>query len=220
MLHDTYESKALVETCLARLLISSKSERSWRRLSKWLCYEDEFDEMKRTCAYCGRIEDEDDILVPSCSLRSVDYELPGLFHGRCAAAFGYSGSAHWQNCPWCPPAKHAENFDKPDDLSAAIDEHFEKFDETDKKHESDEYVCGKWSSEKGESSMDGWQARLAFHDMDEDPCYSSSCGEEPEYAGDIHVRLLSETAIETQIKFSDDDDWQPPVVLTLQYRVE
>ena len=36
--------------------------------------------------------------------------------------------------------------------------------------------------------------------------------------GDIHVRLLSETAIETQIKFSDDDEWQPPVVLTLQHR--
>ena len=35
--------------------------------------------------------------------------------------------------------------------------------------------------------------------------------------GDIHVRLLSETAIETQIKFSDDE-WQPPVVLTLQHR--
>ena len=129
---------------------ASKSARSWRRLSKCLCYEEEFDEMKRTCAYCGRFEDEDDILVrcqgPNCSLRSVEYELPGLFHGRCAAAFGYSGSAHWQNCPWCPPAKHAENFDKPDGLSAAIDEHFEKFDE---KHESDEYVCGKWVSEKG-----------------------------------------------------------------------
>ena len=54
--------------------------------------------------------------------------------------------------------------------------------------------------------------------MDEDPCYSSSCGEEPEYVGDIHVRLLSETAIETQIKFDDDDEWQPPVVLTLQHR--
>ena len=106
--------------------------------------------------------------------------------------------------------------------------------ETDELHESNEYVCGKWTSEKGESSIfwdsnmkclsfeesvddsgylhggldmnrDGWQARLAFHDMDEDPCYSSSCGEEPEYVGDIHVRLLSETAIETQIKFDDDD---------------
>ena len=229
----------------------SKSERSWRRLSKCLCYEVEFDEMKRTCAYCGKFEDEDDILVrcqgPNCSLRSVDYELPGLFHGRCAAALGYSGSAHWRNCPWCPPAKHAENFEKPDDLSSAIDEHFEKFDEPDKKHESDEYVCGKWASEKSEASIfwhcnmnclsfeesvddsgylhgwldrnsDGWQARLAFHDMHEDRCYLSSCGEEPEYVGDIHVRLLSETAIETQIKFSDDDEWQPPVVLTLQHR--
>ena len=76
----------------------------------------------------------------NCSLRSVDFELPGLFHGRCAAALGYSGSAHWQNCPWCPLAKHAENFDEPDDLSAS-----KKCDETDKKHESYEYVCGKWS---------------------------------------------------------------------------
>ena len=67
-------------------------------------------------------------------------------------------------------------------------------------------------------NRDGWQARLAFHNMDEYPCYSSSSGEEPEYVGDIHVRLLSETAIETQIKFSDDDEWQPPVVLTLQHR--
>ena len=187
--------------------------------------------------HCGRFEDEDDILVrcqgPNCGLRSVDYELPGLFHGRCAAALDCTRSAHWQNCPWCLLAKHAENF--------------EKFDEPDKKHENDEYVCGKWASEKGESSIfrdcnmnclsfeelvddsgylhgwldrnrDGWQARLAFHDMDEDPCYSSSCGEEPEYVGDIHVRLLSETAVETQIKFSDDDEWQPPVVLTLQHR--
>ena len=138
-------------------------------------------------------------------------------------------------------------FDKPDDLSAVIDEHSKKFDEIDKKYESYEYVCGKWASKTGESSIfwdsnmkclsfeesvddsgylhgwldrnrDGWQARLALHDMDEDPCYSSSCGEEPEYVGDIHVRLLSETTIETQIKFDDDGEWQPPVVLTLQHR--
>ena len=43
---------------------ASKSERSWRRLSKCSCYEDEFDEMKRTCAFCGRFEDEDDIFGP------------------------------------------------------------------------------------------------------------------------------------------------------------
>ena len=67
-------------------------------------------------------------------------------------------------------------------------------------------------------NRDGWQARLAFYDMDEEPLYSPSCGREPEYVGDIHVRLFSETAIETQIKFSDDDEWQPPVVQTLQYR--
>ena len=86
---------------------ASKSERSWRRLSKRLCYEEGFDEMKRTCAYCGMFEDEDDILVrcqgPDCSLRSADYEITGVFHGRCAAALGHSGGARWQNCPWCPP---------------------------------------------------------------------------------------------------------------------
>ena len=83
---------------------ASKSERTWRRLSKRLCYEESFDEMKRTCAYCGMFEDEDDILVrcqgPDCSLRSADYEIPGVFHGRCAAALGHSGGARWQNCPW------------------------------------------------------------------------------------------------------------------------
>ena len=132
-------------------------------------------------------------------------------------------------------------------FSAVLDEYFEKFDKPDKKHESDEHVCGTWASEKGESSIfgdcntnrlsfeelvddsgylhgwldrnsDGWQARLAFYDMDEEPWYSPSCGEEPEYVGDIHVRLLSETEIETQIRFSDDDEWQPPVVLILQHR--
>ena len=35
---------------------------------------------------------------------------------------------------------------------------------------------------------------------------------------DIHVRLLSETKIETQIKFSDEAEWQPPVVLILTDR--
>ena len=83
-------------------LNASKFERSWRRLSKCLCYEEEFDEMKRTCAYCGMFEDEDDILGccqgPKCSLRSADYELPGVCHGRRAAALGHSGGAQWQNC--------------------------------------------------------------------------------------------------------------------------
>ena len=46
-------------------------------------------------------------------------------------------------------------------------------------------------------NSNGWQARLAFYDMDEEPWYPPSCGEEPEFVGDIHVRLLSETAIET-----------------------
>ena len=30
-----------------------------------------------------------------------------------------------------------------------------------------------------DGNMDGWQARLAYYDMDEEPWYSSSCGEEP-----------------------------------------
>ena len=66
--------------CCSTLSDASKSERSRRRLPKLLCYEEEFVEMKRTCAYCGIFEDEDDILVrcqgPDCSLRSADYELP------------------------------------------------------------------------------------------------------------------------------------------------
>ena len=33
--------------------------------------------------------------------------------------------------------------------------------------------------------------------------------------GDIRVRLLSGKTIETQIGFSDDNEWQPPV---LQHR--
>ena len=77
---------------------ATKSERTWRRLSKFLCYEEGFAEMKRTCAYCGMFDDEDDILVrcqgPDCSLRSADYEIPGVFHGRCAAALGHSGIVH------------------------------------------------------------------------------------------------------------------------------
>ena len=80
MLRGTYESKAHLDG-RSTPSDASKSERPWRRLSKCLCYEEEFDEMKRTCAYCGMFEDEDDILVrcqgPNCSLRSADYELPG-----------------------------------------------------------------------------------------------------------------------------------------------
>ena len=48
-----------------------------------------------------------DILVrcqgPDCSLRSADYAIPGVFHGRCAAALGHSRGARWQTCPWFPP---------------------------------------------------------------------------------------------------------------------
>ena len=40
--------------------------------------------------------------APNCSLRSADYELAGVFQGRCAAALGHSGGAQWQNCPWVP----------------------------------------------------------------------------------------------------------------------
>ena len=113
-------------------LDASKPERSWRRLSKCLCYEEEFDEVKRTCAYCGMFEDEDDILVrcqgPDCSLRSVDYELPGVFHGRCAAALGHSGGTQWQNCPWCPPAKLATATDVEVSDSAVLGELIENFD--------------------------------------------------------------------------------------------
>ena len=138
-----------------------------------------------------------------------------------------------------------ENFDKPDGISAVVDKHFEKFDEPDNNPWSDEYVCGTWASEKGESKIymdsitnrlsfkevvddsrylhgwldrrgDGWQARLIFYDMDENYWYSDSGGEVPEYVGDIRVCLLSGKTIETQIKFSDDDnEWQPPV---LQHR--
>ena len=46
-----------------------------------------------------------------------------------------------------------ENFDEPEGLCAVIEEYFEKFDEPDRKHVSDEYVCGTWASEKGESNM-------------------------------------------------------------------
>ena len=150
--------------------------------------------MKRTCTYCGMFEDEDHILVrcqgPDCSLRSADYKLPAVFHGRCAAVLVHSG-AQWQKCPWCPPAKLAtaigvevsdsavlgeyiENFDKPEGLSAVIDEHFEKFDKPDKKYESDEYVCGKWASEKSESSIfrDCNMNCLSFEELvdDSDTC--------------------------------------------------
>ena len=75
---------------------ASNSERSWRRLSKRLCYEEGFDEMKRTRAYCGMFEEEDDTLArcqgPDCSLRSADYEIPWTLRGclrplrRCTVA--------------------------------------------------------------------------------------------------------------------------------------
>ena len=137
--------------------------------------------------------------------------------------------------------KVIENLDKSDGISAVIDKYFEKSDEPDNNLWSDEYVSGTWASEKGESKIfmdsitnrlsfmdfvndsgylhgwldrrgDGWQARLLFYDMDENYWYSDSGGEEPEYVGDIRVCLLSGKTIETQIKLSDDSEWQPPVL--------
>ena len=47
--------------------------------------------------------------------------------------------------------KVIENFYKSDGISDVIDEYFEKSDEPDENLWSDEYVCGTWASEKGES---------------------------------------------------------------------
>ena len=59
-----------------------------------------------------------------------------------------------------------ENFDKSDRISAVIDEFF---DEPDKNLWSDEYVCGTWASEKGESKH--------FHGQHhESPLFRGSCG--------------------------------------------
>ena len=111
-----------------------------------------------------------------------------------------------------------ENFDKSDGISTVIDVHFDKSDESDKNFWDDEYVYGTWTWEKGESNIfmdsiknrlsfeevvddseylhdwldrqgDDWQARLIFYDMDEDPWYTHSGGEESEYVGNIHVCL-------------------------------
>ena len=46
-----------------------------------------------------------------------------------------------------------ENFDKPDGMSALIEKHFKKFDGPDNNFWSDEYVCGMWASERGESKI-------------------------------------------------------------------
>ena len=66
--------------------------------------------------------------------------------------------------------EYIENFDRPELLSAVIDEYFEKFDKPDKKHESDEYVCGTWASEKGESSIfrDCNTNRISFEELVDD----------------------------------------------------
>ena len=87
---------------------ASKSERSWRRLSKCLCYGGEFDEMKRTRAYCGMFDDEDDIFVrcqgPDCSLRSADFELPGCSR-TLRGCFGSLRRCTVAELSMVPPAK-------------------------------------------------------------------------------------------------------------------
>ena len=90
---------------------ASKSERSWRKLSKRLCYEEGFDEMKLTCACCGRFEDEDDILVrcqgPDCSLRSATWSVPRTLRGcfgpprRCTVAELSKVAANNISCRAC-----------------------------------------------------------------------------------------------------------------------
>ena len=69
--------------------------------------------------------------------------------------------------------EYIENSDKPEGLSAVIDEYFDKFDTPDKKHKSDEYVCGKWASEKGESKnfRDSNTNRLTFEELVDDSGY-------------------------------------------------
>ena len=46
-------------------------------------------------------------------------------------------------------------------LSAVLDEYIEKFDKPDKKHESDEYVCGKWPRRKVSPAFSGTATRTA-----------------------------------------------------------
>ena len=65
-------------------------------------------------------------------------------------------------------------------LSAVKDEYFENFDKPDKKHESGEYVCGKWASEKGSAAFLGTATRTASPSrnlwMTRDTCTVSSTG--------------------------------------------
>ena len=58
-------------------------------------------------------------------------------------------------------------------LSAVMDEDIENFDKPDKKHKSDEYVCGKWASVKGESKFfrDSNTNRLTFEEFVDDSGY-------------------------------------------------
>ena len=67
-------------------------------------------------------------------------------------------------------------------------------------------------------NSDGWQARLAFDDMDEEPWYSPSCGRGARKCG-RHTRssVVGDGDRDTD-QVSDDDEWQPPVVLILQHR--
>ena len=104
--------------------------------------------MKHACACCGMFEDEDDILVccqgPDCSLRSANYEFPGVFHGRCAAALAHSGGARWQECPRCPPTAFRA---KPGTVISAI----EDVDGSEEK-----YLCSMTQLEE-----ENWAARIS-----------------------------------------------------------
>ena len=95
-----------------------------------------------------------------------------------------------------------ENFDKPEGLSAVIDEHFEKIDKPDKKHESDEYVCGTWASEKGEveyiASVAAGYARptpneekccISMMRLEEESCAALAIQRGWRYAYSVHPRI-------------------------------
>ena len=89
---------------------ASKSERSWRRLSKRLCFEEGFDKLsgRALIVACLRTKMTFWFVARDQTAACVRLtEIPGVFHGRCAAALGHSGGARWQICPWCPRAKPA-----------------------------------------------------------------------------------------------------------------
>ena len=70
--------------------------------------------------------------------------------------------------------KIIENFEKSDGISAVIDKYFEESDEPDDENPwSDEYVCGMWALEKGESKifMDNITNRPSFKEVVNDSGY-------------------------------------------------